>query len=270
MIKAVFIDIDETLTNSKNEVTLRTKKAIEECLQKGIKIILASGRSRQEAIKFQEQIGASPYIISSNGASCYDKMNHQEIYNNALKKEIVKKLFTYAVQNQYTIKLNYKDKLVLNVASYPDEKDKERTIAELENIIEKEEIVQCVITSSDIEKMRRFKVFVKRDLKQAKIENESKKLKNPNLKPSKNYYCDIISKEVSKGNAVWNLCQYLKLNKEEIITIGDGENDISMLELTQNSIAMGNALDHVKKVATYITDTNDDEGVAKVLEKLYM
>ena len=64
MIKAVFIDIDETLTNSNREITQNTKNEIKRCINKGIKIILTSGRSRQEEIEYQEQVGTSPYIIS--------------------------------------------------------------------------------------------------------------------------------------------------------------------------------------------------------------
>mgnify|MGYP000928458299 CR=1 FL=1 len=92
MIKAVFIDIDETLTNSNREITQNTKNEIKKCINKGIKIILTSGRSRKEAIEYQEQAGTSPYIISSNGASCYDKINNVEIYNNPINKENLKDL----------------------------------------------------------------------------------------------------------------------------------------------------------------------------------
>ena len=64
------------------------------------------------------------------------------------------------------------------------------------------------------------------------------------------------------------ICQYLNLDEKEIITIGDGENDISMFNITPNSVAMGNALEYIKKQAKYITSSNDEDGVAKVLEKL--
>ncbi len=268
MIKAVFIDIDDTLTNSQREVTLRTKNAIKKCIQKGIKIILTSGRSRKEAIEYQEQIGASPYIISSNGASCFDKVNKKEIYNCILKKEDVRQLLGYSEKNECKIKLNYEDKLVLNKAFYPDEKDKEKSIPELEDIIENKPIVQCVISNPDIDKIIEFKKFLSKKLKMVKIVNESKRLKNFDLKPSKNYYCDITSKDVSKGRAVLETCKYLNLKKEEIIAIGDGENDISMFELTPNSIAMENAVQNVKKQAKYVTLSNDEDGVANVLEKL--
>lgn len=116
--------------------------------------------------------------------------------------------------------------------------------------------------------MHVFKKYLAKECKEVKIENESKKLKNPNLKPSKNYYCDITSKKVSKGNAVQKICEYLKIKPEEIVTIGDGENDISMFEITPNSVAMGNSLKTVKEKAKYETTSNDENGVAKVLNKI--
>ena len=138
----------------------------------------------------------------------------------------------------------------------------------MEDIIENKPIVQCVISNPDIDKIIEFKKFLSKKLKMVKIVNESKRLKNFDLKPSKNYYCDITSKDVSKGRAVLETCKYLNLKKEEIIAIGDGENDISMFELTPNSIAMENAVQNVKKQAKYVTLSNDEDGVANVLEKL--
>jgi Cof subfamily protein (haloacid dehalogenase superfamily) len=268
LIKAVFTDIDETLTNSNREVTEKTCYQIKRCIEKGILIILTSGRARKDATNYQKQIGASPYIISSNGAYCYDELNGIEIFSEPIKKEVVKQLLEYAQENEYTIKFNYKDKIVLNKALFLDEKDKEKTVDELKNIIETENIVQCIVSSSDIEKMMELKSYLAKNFHEVKIVNESKKLKNPELKPSKNYYCDIASATISKGKAVHMICQYLNLSEEEIITIGDGENDISMFNITPNSVAMGNALEYIKKQAKYITLSNDEDGVAKVLEKL--
>lgn len=209
MIKAVFIDIDETLTNSKGEISEKTQYEIRRCIQKGIKIILTSGRARKDAINYQKQIGTSPYIISSNGASCYDELKKKEIFSEPIKKKVVKQLLEYAHENGYTIKFNYNEEMVLNKAAYPDEKDKEKTIQELENIIENENIVQCVVSSPDIEKMLELKRYLAKKIYDIKIVNESKKLKNPELKPSKKYYCDITSATISKGKAVHMICEYL-------------------------------------------------------------
>lgn len=265
MIKAVFIDIDETLTNSQREVTEKTKIEIKKCVENGVKIILTSGRSRREAMDFQEQIGTSPYIVSSNGPSAYDAENGVEIYNERIDPQMVLQLIKYSRENGYRIKLNYKDLLVMNEAAYPDEKDKEVSYEELERVAVEEQVVQCVITSTDFEKMRFFRDYIKNECVGIAVANESKRFKNPDLKPSRNYYCDVASVKVSKGKAVKSVCEYFEIKLEEIVTIGDGENDLSMFELTPNSVAMGNSLPEIKEKANYITASNDEDGVAKVL-----
>lgn len=265
MIKAVFIDIDETLTNSQREVTEKTKLEIKKCVENGVKIILTSGRSRREAMDFQEQIGTSPYIVSSNGASAYDAENGVEIYNERIDPQMVLQLIKHSRENGYRIKLNYKDLLVMNEAAYPDEKDKEVSYEELERVAVEEQVVQCVITSTDFEKMRFFRDYIKNECVGIAVANESKRFKNPDLKPSRNYYCDVASVKVSKGNAVKAVCEYFEIKPEEIVTIGDGENDLSMLGLTPNSVAMGNSLPEIKEKANYVTASNDEDGVAKVL-----
>lgn len=265
MIKAVFIDIDETLTNSQREVTEKTKLEIKKCVENGVKIILTSGRSHREAMDFQEQIGTSPYIVSSNGASAYDAENGVEIYNERIDPQMVLQLIKHSRENGYRIKLNYKDLLVMNEAAYPDEKDKEVSYEELERVAVEEQVVQCVITSTDFEKMKVFRDYIKNECVGIAVANESKRFKNPDLKPSRNYYCDVASVKVSKENAVKAVCEYFEIKPEEIVTIGDGENDLSMFELTPNSVAMGNSLPEIKEKANYVTASNDEDGVAKVL-----
>lgn len=242
MIKAVFIDIDETLTNSQREVTKKTKLEIKKCVENGVKKILTSGRSRREAMDFQEQIGTSPYIVSSNGASAYDAENGVEIYNERIDPQMVVQLIKHSRENGYRIKLNYKDPLVMNEAAYPDEKDKEVSYEELKRVAVEEQVVQFVITSTDFEKMKVFRDYIKNECVGIAVANESKRFKNLDLKPSRNYYCNVVSVKVSKGNAVKAVCEYFEIKPEEIVTIGDGENDLSMFELTPNSVAMGNSL----------------------------
>ena len=268
MIKAVFVDIDGTLINSEGKITKRTKDAINECMKKGIKIILASGRSRLNTINLNKEIEASNIVISSNGADIYDNENNVEIYTNSIKKEDLIKLLDYAIENDNKIVLNYGFELVMNKFFYEDEKDKVRSIEELKEIINTQNIVQSVILDKDFEKIKAFKEYFNKNLKNLKIENESKRLKNPNLKPSKNYYCDLNCLDVSKGKAIEEICKYFNISCDESCAIGDGENDISMFKVVKYSFAMKNALEHVKKEAKFITDSDDEDGVAKVLEKI--
>ncbi|MFU0825856.1 MAG: hypothetical protein ACFWTK_12930 [Clostridium sp.] len=79
-----------------------------------------------------------------------------------------------------------------------------------------------------------------------------------------------MKKGISKGNAVKILAEFYGLKREEVICIGDGENDLSMIKYAGLGIAMGNAPDYVKKEADYITETNDEDGVAKAIEKFIL
>ena len=80
---------------------------------------------------------------------------------------------------------------------------------------------------------------------------------------------EINNKGVSKGNAVKALADYYGFKRDEIVCIGDNENDISMIEYAGVGVAMGNAIEPLKKLADYTTDTNKNNGVAKAIKKLF-
>ena len=268
MIKAVFADIDYTLTDSNRNISEITVNSIKRCANKGIEIILTSGRSRMEMMNRQKEIGASHYIISSNGADVYDIKKQKEIFSENLEKDDIKRLLQYSIEKDYQIRFIYEDKFITNKIVFPDEKHKVVSLDEIKQIIENKKIVQCVICDRDLERQKNLKNYVENNFTKLEIVNESKRLTDSNAKPTKIYYCDITLKDISKGKSILKICEYLKIKPEEIITIGDSENDLSMFEVTPNSVAMGNAVEEVKNKANYVTLSNDDNGVAEVLNRL--
>ena len=184
-----------------------------------------------------------------------------------MEKDGVLKLLGYAQKNNYKISLQYGQEVALNDAFYEDEKKMVKDNNELIEIINTKKIIQCVMCNRNFEKMYEIEKFVQ-GISNVKIVNKSKRMSNPDLPPSKSYYCDITSVNSTKGKAVDIVGKYLGLKKNEIVVIGDGENDISMFKVTPNSIAMGNAVDGIKKEANFVTDTNNNDGLAKVLEKI--
>ena len=268
MIKIVFIDIDGTLLNSKREVSKKTIEIIKKCKEKGIYIVITSGRSKLETLYYKKLIDASNYIISSNGAEVYDCNKDRVIYNRPIEKNIVMKLYDYAEKNNDVIKLIYDKNIAVNKIIYNDDINIKKDKSEIKEIIKKHNIVQCVILNKNINNLYEFKEFFVNNFNNLKIENESKKLKNSNEAESDNYYCDVVKKDVSKGNAVEILYKYLNIDISQTAAIGDSFNDISMFKKVGISVAMKNAVEEVKKEATIITETNNNDGVAKFLEKL--
>ena len=84
------------------------------------------------------------------------------------------------------------------------------------------------------------------------------------------FFFEITNKAVDKGAGLSHLAQSLNIKQEEVIACGDESNDYSMIKYAGLGVAMGNAIDRVKAVANYITDTNDNDGVAKVIEKFIL
>ena len=86
----------------------------------------------------------------------------------------------------------------------------------------------------------------------------------------KKLFFDITMSNVSKGNAVKILCEKLNIPFDKTMAVGDADNDIEMLKSVNIKVAMENASENLKKVANVITASNEDDGVSKVLEKLYI
>lgn len=136
----------------------------------------------------------------------------------------------------------------------------------IENFIIKNPITQCVFSSLNLENIRNIKEEIN-DIKNIKIVNLSKCLVNNQLSTEKPFFLDITCKDTSKGNAIKNLCKYLKIDLKDSVAIGDSYNDLTMFEVVGHSVAMGNASEDIKKTVDEVTDTNNEDGVAKFLEK---
>ena len=119
--------------------------------------------------------------------------------------------------------------------------------------IYKDDIVKCIMFSISAERTEKFR---------KRLDELSDIV----------YYCsghrsiEINAKDISKGNAVKFLAKHYGIKREEVICIGDNENDISMIEYAGLGVAMGNACDKIKEISNFITDTNNNDGVAKVIE----
>ena len=137
----------------------------------------------------------------------------------------------------------------------------------IESFLEKTDVMQCLIQDKDFDKIKNLKKEVEQ-IKGTEIKNQSKALTDKNYKPKEVTYYDVADINTSKGNGVKMVCKALNIDLKDTISIGDDYNDVSMFEVTGFSVAMGNANEEVKKKAKYVTLTNNEEGVAFVLENL--
>lgn len=267
--KMLVTDMDYTLLNKEKKVSERNKKALEAAMEKGVRVIVATGRIYTSALYYAKLLGISTPIIASNGAIIReehtDKTLYQAILSDVAINEMIRltketglfchffsrdTIFTEKIIN---VSVNY-----MNWNKYLAEEDqvKIKLLNSFEELSEREKngIFKAVVIDDDKDKLQ----YLREEILKTGVVTVSQSLKD-NI--------EVMNKEVSKGNAVAKLAEIYNIPREEIITFGDNENDISMIEYAGLGVAVGNAADCLKERADYITDDYMEDGVAKAIEK---
>ena len=277
--KAIFLDMDGTLLNSEKEVSDYSIKILKEIKEKGIEIILISGRCNESIehivknrINNKDEI--IRYIISTDGTMIKDLKENKIIYQSSLNEKLVKELIykSYNFDTAfYIITENdmYKDN---RMNEYQKETDRWYINGEFYNIENNLKTIDFNDFSKKNEKVNRI-LFFSMNLDKLKEINENI-LKNDEIqtlfrKDFKDYQLLLISNKYSKAIGIIEMCKYLNLSTKDTIAFGDSDNDIEMLEIVGDGIAMKNAKIDLK--TNKITEfTNNEDGVAKYLEKMLL
>jgi len=270
--KLICIDMDGTLLNDKKNISERNLKSIRLANEKGVRIVVCTGRIFTSANFFSELLGVKSPVIASNGAYIREKDRDEIVYNATLGEEKCKKLLS--VFRQYDIYPHY---YTSNKIFTEDVTFSSRFYKETNKILSKDNQIKSMLVKDWNKVFKEYgnEIFkcigVEVDLE--KIEKVKKSLRGMNdfeVVSSNFDNFEVTNKGVTKGNAVKILADYYGINKEQVICIGDSENDLSMIEFAGLGVAMGNADENVKLASQYITDTNNNDGVAKVIEKFVL
>lgn len=272
-IKLICIDMDGTLLMDQSNISDEDKNIIRKAVNSGIHVAITTGRVYNCAHLYSKLIGLNTGIIASNGAYIAD-VKGNSIYKNPLSINDVKDFL------KITEKYNLLSYLTANFGLISTKELPENNIYRSLNKTLKDEEKIKLITVNSIEEA--YSLYPDEILKGVCIgdtsdknliiaRNELKEINN-NLEivSSWNNNFEVMKKGSSKGEAVEKLTKHLNLKRDEVMCIGDSENDISMIKFAGIGVAMGNAIDIVKNEANYITDTNKHSGVSKAIQKFVL
>ena len=264
----VFCDIDDTLNPSNGITTEYTREVMKKLKDKGIKVVVNTGRSAKYAVEKSIEAGLSEYVISSNGAEVYNYHERKEIFSKPISKEDILAIYDYCVSHDMTIILNCLEKRYINIKDYKYNNEPAVYFEDIYEVINNNKINQLVILSSNFDRMLVLPNMFKEKFPSLKVVHSSIGLIEEKREPGKEYYHDLVLENTAKSTGIVELLDYLGIDSERAIAIGNGYDDICMCDVVGTSVAVENANQTLKEVATYITDRTENDGVAKILEKL--
>ncbi len=266
--KLIAIDMDGTLLNSRGEVSDRTRQAIYDAGKKGVYVVLATGRILKSAINHAIELELNKPIISSNGAIIVDE-NKNIIYQRPMVSQSVKSVIEIGQSENvyfhfYDEMSFYSNIYVEDVLNFYNSDEAKKDGTEIKfNIFKKAE----EIVSNKSINVYKF-LFIDDDEKKLdRLKYRLRDVEDISICSSWANNLEVMDRDVSKGNGLKHLCNKLNILAKDVIAIGDNENDISMIEYAGLGVAMGNGVDEIKSASDLVTSTNDEDGVAKILEK---
>ena len=248
MIKLIVTDLDETLLRTDKTISVFTKNVLHNCREKGIKVIYATGRGGGRLADFAPTEMFDGRIVM-NGAVAYS--GEKLIYSRTVKMDLARDLLIACNERglktaAQSIEMHYSNFDV--TSEWASIKYFEITDFRHHNI-NAEKLYAVIQNDSDVE-------FIKEHIPTGLY-----------LTVSRDKLAQIMHVEATKMKAIGALADYWGIKNEEIVSFGDDLNDIDMLSGCGTGVAMENALAKVKAVADEICAANDDDGVAKWIEK---
>lgn len=261
----IITDIDDTLITSQRTLSLENKKAIIDIQKKGVKFVLCSGRptfAMKNLAKELELDNYGGYILSFNGSIIFDCKKDEIIKEVALTPEEIH--FIYDIARRENVEI----------------------ITYIENFIISEDFSEYIneelkITKLDFKRVKNFKENVTIPCTKCILLGEPNYLEKVEKKlqkelgdkffiaRSKPFFLEITKLGINKGEAIKTLCSITNIPIEKTIAIGDSYNDIPMLKIAGLSVAVSNAKPEILNMVDFISKSNDEDGVAFMIEKIF-
>lgn len=265
-VKLVALDLDDTLLNDELRITDLNVQALRECVEKGIYVVLCSGRAEDAILPFVRRLEiagkeAGRYIIAINGCSVFDLHKRQNIYCRKVEPEVLIKTNQIAEERGLRSEVYTPDTIFYREATKWTKLDVDLCGLKGQAVSDYDEFLKKGFT----------KMLVPGEPSQLlELQNVLRKEfgNHAVIFTSKPYFLEILPPDCGKGEAVSWLAAELGIPMKKTMGFGDSMNDESLIRMTGYGIAMCNGLEEIKAIADYITDfDNNNDGPGQFLKK---
>jgi len=260
--KLVAVDMDGTLLNSDGIITRKTQDAIKSLVDKGIIFTISTGRPIQGIDRYNEELKLDVPFITYNGAMIVSSVSKEVLFEQGLGEEDARNILKLGKKYGTTVIVWSRNKLYANMLN--DRVHDYKLLSKVEPILieDEEALIKDGITKilwyDDVIKINEFEKIL--------IDQVDESVSFCTSKPT---FLEFFDHRVSKAIALEKVGKYYNVKQEEMIAIGDGFNDLSMLEYAGVGVAMANATQAVKDKCNYVTLSNNEDGIVSVIENFF-
>ena len=264
MFKLIVLDCDGTLLNNKKEITERTSSVLMKLISKGVKVMIASARPFYRLKPILKDLGTDTcdqYTISFNGSLITNNTESETVFSGGFSAKQAREVVSIGNSFKTNMFLYARNAVFSNVN---DEKYKRKNPDVIFNVVD--------FTDFDFDNIEIYKIaYVNTPEETLKLRANlpDKLFMNYEISSSVPQFVEIVPKGITKAGALKLVEQKLEVTAEDIIAFGDQDNDIPMIDYAGCGVAMGNSPNILKERATFVTTSNDEDGVAIALEHYF-
>lgn len=271
-ISLVATDLDGTLLLQNKHISKRTYDVLKKANENGVHVVIATGRSFSALPESIFKIDGMRYVVTSNGANIVDLKDEKVIYRNCIDAVQIPKIIDFLQERPYILEVFTGGKAYMSKSDY--DKFRSRTIdfRPIEYVLQTRIPIADIFefTSKNASAIENININFDSLSDKPKAYEELLKFDNITVTTSFDFNLEIGGNTTSKGDALNFLTQMLGLTSKNVLSIGDNPNDSSMLGFSEIAVAVENAHEDIIKLADHITSSNDEDGVAKAVEKFVL
>jgi Cof subfamily protein (haloacid dehalogenase superfamily) len=267
-IRMIVVDVDGTLVGASRTISAGVRYAVNAATQRGVQVVMCTGRPEFGTRRYIEELALPGFHIFDAGAYIADPFSEAVLYQHGIERSLAQRLLDYARQanlhleiyvgsKYYVERENEQSRIHVEVMRHPP------IVANLDEVIAQQPVTKMeIITLSETENAGAHELA---DHFAGEIE-----MGWATAPGTTAGFINVMAKGVSKGEAVQRLADYLAVPMDQIMGVGDGLNDEPMLRVVGVSVAMGDAPEQLKSLATWVTRTVAEDGLALAIERFVL
>jgi Cof subfamily protein (haloacid dehalogenase superfamily) len=263
------VDMDGTIVNADGKISEADKKAIAAAQARGVRVALSTGRVVDACRKYIAELELDGVHIFFDGALVYDLSHKKSVYSRPINAETLKAAVEFARENKIYLELYAIERYFVEEINWADKIHREffglhSTLTNFDEIVGRETIIKCELMVHDAREEAKSRLFLEH-FKGLLRGSTARTPAFPDVS-----FINVIDPMVSKGSALEKLAGHFGISLDKVMAIGDGTNDLPLLEKAGLKIAMGNARDELKAIANYVTLSVDKSGAAAAIERFLL